>query len=221
MYCLMRQGPGLISGVYAQDKVQEMFDNLESENPFEYTRTITSDQHKPMTRFIRRMKGNSESEDNKVLLPLDLAILPSCSANKDGANIRQRRKAQNRASQRAFRERKLRHTEDLQQQLEKLHETHQCLLETYKQNVDELSNMKAYVDELNFEITMLQMRPDFFDDFESTGAGKAVKFEPRTSYFDPQSATDFNTSLDWAVDHSDMEAALRTHSMSSLTMGDQ
>jgi hypothetical protein len=97
-----------------------------------------------MMRLVRRRKGKSESEDKQVLLALNLARLPSHSTNKDGAHIRQQqRTAEKSASSRAFRERKLRHTEDLQQQLKKLHETHQYLLETYNHDVDEPLNMKT------------------------------------------------------------------------------
>lgn len=200
-----------------------MSDILEPEHPRDFTQNVISVQHNPMTRLIRRRKGNSESEDKQVLLAVDLASLLSCSTNDDGANIRQRRRAQNRASQRAFRERKRSHTEDLQQQLDKLHESHQFLKETYQQNVDELSNMKAYVDELNFEINMLQMKsdaqPGYLDGSESAGAWKTPKLESPPSCFerryDQPCTTSFNASLDFAVDQNDMEAALGTNSACS------
>lgn len=200
-----------------------MSDILEPENPFEHTIYAVSDHHNPMTRLIRRRKGNSESEDKQVLLALDLASVLSCSTNKDGANIRQRRRAQNRASQRAFRERKRSHTEDLQQQLDKLHETHQFLQETYQQNVEELSNMKAYVDELNFEITMLQMKTGpqqgCFEGVDGTAAWRTPKVESSLSYSSVRSdepcATDFNTPLEFAVEQTDVDASLSTNSSTS------
>jgi hypothetical protein len=196
---------------------------LEPENPFEHVEYAVSDHHNPMARLIRRRKGNSESEDKQVLLALDLASLLSCSTNEDGANIRQRRRAQNRASQRAFRERKRSHTEDLQQQLNKLHETHHFLQETYQQNVDELSNMKAYVDELNFEISMLQMKsgaqPGLFEAAEGTGAWKAPKVESNASYStmrpDEPGASDFSTPLSFAAEQTGVDASSSTNSSSS------
>jgi hypothetical protein len=173
-----------------------------------------------MTRLIRRRKGKSESEDKRVLSALDLASLIACSTNKDGANTYQRRKAQNRASQRAFRERKRSHTEDLQQQVDKLHKTNEHLLEMHNQDVDKLSNMKTHADQLKFEITMVQIQSNlqqgWFDGTESTGAWEETKLEETPSYFEPWSgATDFNTSLDFAADRSDMEAALVKYSASS------
>ena len=204
-----------------------MGDAAEPGNTSQYTKTAVPDQHNPMTRLIRRRKGNSEAEDKQVLLALDLASLLSCSTNLDGANIRQRRRAQNRASQRAFRERKRSHTEDLQQQLDKLHESHQFLQETYQQNVDELSSMKAYVDDLNFEITMLQMKPGaqqgYFNGAESTVAWKTSKFESPASYYALRSeepcAPDFNTPLTFVVDQVDVDASLGSNSASSPSTG--
>ena len=173
-----------------------------------------------MTRLIRRRKGKPESEDKQMLSALDLASLVACSTNKDGANIHKRRKAQNRASQRAFRERKRSHTEDLQQQIDKLHKTNEHLLEMHNQDVDKLSNMKTYANQLKFEITMAQLQSHlqqgWFDVTESTGAWEGINLEEPPSYFEPGfRATDFNTSLDFATDRSDMEAALVKYSASS------
>ena len=204
-----------------------MGDALDPENTSQYTKTGAPNQQNRTTRLIRRRKGNSESEDKQVLLALDLASLLSCSTNEDGANIRQRRRAQNRASQRAFRERKRSHTEDLQQQLDKLHESHQFLQETYQQNVDELSSMKAYVDDLNFEITMLQMKPGaqqgYFNGAESTVACKTSKFESPASYYALRSeepcALDFNTPLTFVVDQVDVDVSLGSNSASSPSTG--
>lgn len=197
---------------------------LKAENSCEDIGYTGSGHHNPMTRLIRRRKGNSESEDKQVLLALDLASLLSCSTNEDGANIRQRRRAQNRASQRAFRERKRGHTEDLQQQLDKLNESHQILQKTYQQNVDELCNMKAYVDELNFEITMLQMEPGsqlgYLDGADGAGAWRTPKVETSPSYPILQSGEPpgaFSTPLSFAAEQTDMEASLSTNSLTSLS----
>jgi len=126
-------------------------------------------------------EGQLKLKDKQVLLALNLVSLFSCLINRNGTDIRQRRRTLNRASQSAFHERKRNHVEDLQQQPDKLHKKNQHLLETNNQTVDELSNMKTYAEELNFEITMLQMRLDLqqgrFDGLEGTGPWKVGKLE--------------------------------------------
>jgi bZIP transcription factor len=58
----------------------------------------------------------------------------------------QRRRAQNRASQRAFRERKERHVKSLEQQLEDLHQQYEELLQAYDQQKHDYYNLKADFD---------------------------------------------------------------------------
>jgi bZIP transcription factor len=58
----------------------------------------------------------------------------------------QRRRAQNRASQRAFRERKERHVKSLEQQLEDLHQQYEELLHAYEQQKHDYYNLKADFD---------------------------------------------------------------------------
>jgi chromosome segregation ATPase len=161
---------------------QKICDILEPKNPFEYAAKAVPDRPNPPTaRMIRRRKCNSESEDKQVLLALDLASLLSCSTNDDRANVSKRRKAQNRASQRAFRERKRSHVEDLQKQLDKLHETYRVLQEIYQQSVNEFFNMRSYAEELSFEIAMLQMKPEtsecYFDGIKGTTVWRTAKLE--------------------------------------------
>jgi hypothetical protein len=80
------------------------------------------------------------------------------------------------------------HIEELQHQFNKLPKTYESLNGTYQHNMDELSNMKAYVDELNLEITILQMKPDlqhcYFDTADINGPWKTPKRESPPSYFD-------------------------------------
>lgn len=93
----------------------------------------------------------------------------------------QRRRAQNRASQRAFRERKEKHVKGLEHQLEELHEKHQDLLQSYSKQVDEVSRLNARIAQLSAELSavrhcqdttfndvMLPERFDKFDAFPST-----------------------------------------------------
>jgi hypothetical protein len=80
--------------------------------------------------------------------------------------------------------------------------------------------MKTSADQLEFETTMVQIQSSlqqgWFDGTESTGAWEGSKLEEIPSYFEPRSgATDLNTSLDFATDRSQTEAALVKYSASS------
>lgn len=55
----------------------------------------------------------------------------------------QRRRAQNRASQRAFRERKERHVKNLEQQLDDLHQQYEELLLAYDQQKEDISSLRV------------------------------------------------------------------------------
>lgn len=68
----------------------------------------------------------------------------------------QRRRAQNRASQRAFRERKERHVKNLEQQLEDLHGRYEELLRSYDQQKDEVLSLKVELKELHSKTESLQ-----------------------------------------------------------------
>jgi hypothetical protein len=80
------------------------------------------------------------------------------------ADVRQRRRAQNRASQRAFRERKDRHLRSLKVTLESLGQKHQCLLNSYSQQSEAVIQLKHRIAELQMEIATLstpQTSPTF------------------------------------------------------------
>ena len=72
----------------------------------------------------------------------------------------QRRRAQNRASQRAFRERKERHVKNLEQQLEDLHHQYKELRRAYDQQQEEVVNLKAELKALHSKKAALQMPPN-------------------------------------------------------------
>ncbi len=77
-----------------------------------------------------------------------------------------RRRAQNRASQRTLRERKERHVEGLELQLEDLHDMHQDLLQTYTGKADEVWRLNSRISELSSEIESLRTFSGFsFSDF--------------------------------------------------------
>ena len=68
----------------------------------------------------------------------------------------QRRRAQNRASQRAFRERKERHVKNLEQQLEDLHQRYQDLLRCYDEQKEEIYNLKEQLHEVSSDSVPLR-----------------------------------------------------------------
>lgn len=89
----------------------------------------------------------------------------------------QRRRAQNRASQRAFRERKEKHVKGLEHQLEELHEKHQDLLQSYSKQTEEVSRLNVRISELSAELIAFRhcqdptfgdlMAPDKFEKFDA------------------------------------------------------
>ena len=140
-------------------------------------------------------RGLHISYSSALLLPplpvIDLArIFLSYISGPDGTNIRQRRRAQNRASQRAFRERQIRHTKDLEAKLNKLIELHHDLRDAYQQKADEVDTLCAHVEELNKEINTLQMSVGCVSDPNGDGNGGVVKFENENPF-------------EWNVDHSE------------------
>lgn len=85
---------------------------------------------------------------------------------------KQRRRAQNRASQRAFRERKEKHVKGLENQLRDLHEKHQALLHSYSRQADEVRRLNERIKTLSVELDLLRANemslaetlvPDKFD----------------------------------------------------------
>ena len=72
----------------------------------------------------------------------------------------QRRRAQNRASQRAFRERKERHVRGLKAALETLGDKHRKLLGSYSQQSEAAMTLKSRIAELNAQIATFSVRPE-------------------------------------------------------------
>ncbi len=118
-------------------------------------------------------------------------------------NIKQRRRAQNRASQRALRERKEKHVKGLEHQLEDLHEKHQDLLQSYTRQADEVGKLNNRIAELNAELNALRtcqdqsfsemLMPDKFDKFDAFSAHDMLYNGP-DAYFD-KSAVDLNSEF--------------------------
>lgn len=67
-------------------------------------------------------------------------------------NSKVRRRAQNRASQRAFRERKEKHVKGLETQLEALNERHQDLLVSYTKQADNIARLSGHLAQLQSQI---------------------------------------------------------------------
>jgi len=67
-------------------------------------------------------------------------------------NSKVRRRAQNRASQRAFRERKEKHVKGLETQLEALNERHQDLLVSYTKQADNIVRLSSHIAQLQAQI---------------------------------------------------------------------
>jgi predicted nuclease with TOPRIM domain len=114
-----------------------------------------------------------------------------------------RRRAQNRASQRAFRERKEKHVKGLERQLEDLHEKHQDLLQSYTRQADEVTRLNNRIADLNGELNSLRscqdqsfsemLMPDKFDKFDAFSATDMLYNGP-DCYFD-KNAVDLNSEF--------------------------
>jgi len=68
----------------------------------------------------------------------------------------ERRREQNRSSQRAYRERKERHQKELEGQISQWQQKHQMLSRSYSQQTNEVARLKAQIEQLNGEISNLQ-----------------------------------------------------------------
>lgn len=108
------------------------------------------------------------------------------------ANPSQRRRAQNRASQRAFRERKEKHVQHLEHELEELEAKHQNLSRSYTDLDSTYGKLKQEVKQLRNELESVkssregsvnenaQPNSNFFDPFSSDnnffGSGTEIRF---------------------------------------------
>ncbi|EXJ58510.1 hypothetical protein A1O7_05936 [Cladophialophora yegresii CBS 114405] len=68
----------------------------------------------------------------------------------------ERRREQNRSSQRAYRERKERHQKELEGQIAQWQQKHQLLSRSYSQQTEEVARLKSQIEQLNGEISNLQ-----------------------------------------------------------------
>jgi AP-1-like transcription factor len=105
-----------------------------------------------------------------------------------------RRLTQNRAAQKAFRQRKEKYVKDLEHQLEDLHLKHQNLLQSYVRQVDQVSHLNARVQTLKLENESLRLHffngiptPDRFDANPSRG----FEYPGAEFYFDKNMMSGF------------------------------
>ncbi|RVX67539.1 hypothetical protein B0A52_08892 [Exophiala mesophila] len=152
--------------------------------PVEYTQSTTLDSS---DRRRRRSDSTSTSVKDKDTIP----------------NMHLRRRAQNRASQRAFRERKEKHVKGLEHQLEDLHEKHQDLLQSYTRQADEVTKLNNRIAELTSELGTLRscqdqtfsemLMPEKFDKFDAFSAQDMI-YAGRDGYFD-KNVVDLNSEF--------------------------
>ncbi|KAK5064743.1 hypothetical protein LTR84_000577 [Exophiala bonariae] len=98
--------------------------------------------------------------DHQLQLPELDSSYHSIDEDKEGSqNTKLRRRAQNRASQRAFRERKDRHLKGLEYQLEHLNEKHQDLMQSYMKQSENVMKLNSRLAELRGQVKALKARP--------------------------------------------------------------
>ena len=164
--------------------------------PVEYTGSSTLDER---DRRRRRTGSTSSSKDKEILPNMHLVSSSPCTHLTLLIHSK-RRRAQNRASQRAFRERKERHVKGLEHQLEDLHDKHQDLIQSYSRKADEVAKLNSRIAELNSEIEALRTSSDLsFSDFLTPDKFDAVPgsdmyYSGPECYFD-KNAVDLNSEF--------------------------
>lgn len=104
------------------------------------------------------------------------------------STMHMRRRAQNRASQRAFRERKEKHAQELQRQLDELEAKHQDLLASYHKLDNTNTKLTTQLEELRSKISTIQssrsetlyemMSSDIFEQYDvSNHGGNSTRLE--------------------------------------------
>lgn len=99
-----------------------------------------SEGHLPASKMVNKSR----------LVPELIAI-----GKADNGRLK-RRRAQNRASQRAFRERKEKHVKGLEFQLEILNEKHQDLQQSYNKQTDNINKLKQRISQLQAALKVMR-----------------------------------------------------------------
>jgi AP-1-like transcription factor len=107
-----------------------------------------------------------------------------------------RRRAQNRASQRAFRERKRHHAESLQQQVREMQKTHEELLRSFKRKEDEVSELQDKILDLENKIRLLNAPSP---SSQSSHTSASFQFEPVVfdEPYETWSAAQYQIPIGW------------------------
>lgn len=126
----------------------------------------------------RHVPSPAPSEDGKALTPHEM-----------------KRRAQNRASQRAFRERKRTQAETLQHQVHEMQKTHDELLHSYHNKEEEVSALNDNIRELQHRLQALKAQISEPQSSSST----SFQFEPVVldDPFDNWSGVVFQTPAGW------------------------
>jgi hypothetical protein len=150
----------------------------------------------------KRQKGASNAKSSSKQ-PSSSYYSVSHSAERafePSLTVSQRRRAQNRASQRAFRERKERHVKNLEQQLEDLHQRYEEVLHAYALQKEEIANLRAELQGHYVENGTLQVPHNSPLEFASTVRSQSFDAEtdalqfPQTESFTIHSASMTPTS---------------------------
>jgi FtsZ-binding cell division protein ZapB len=161
-------------------------------NYIEFT-DLTAPQHDSRRRRRSGTAQDKEAVSNMRIVsappirprfPRDALPLRLMALRRTDVGPLQRRRAQNRASQRAFRERKEKHVQRLEQQLEELETKHRELTKSYTDLDSTHDQLKREAKQLRGELDLLKssreqsllgiMEPTLFDPFAADGL-----FEPR------------------------------------------
>ncbi|ETI26496.1 hypothetical protein G647_03273 [Cladophialophora carrionii CBS 160.54] len=159
------------SGMYFEDMGQ--FDDLHILEDFQHDSMPGSFSH--AVSLGGSVSAEGSIFDDVVTSPADLPVTSTSTDSDRSAesHTKMRRRAQNRASQRAFRERKERHLRSLKATLETIGDKHRKLLESYSQQSEAVMKLKGRIAELNAQIaafsTQADREPDSLEPGQHTG----------------------------------------------------
>jgi hypothetical protein len=169
-----------------------LLDNI----PLEYTSWSIlndSDRRRRRTESTTFLK-ETETVRNMHLVCLAIIYLISLIIK---LTFSQRRRTQNRASQRAFRERKEKHVKSLEQQLKDLHEKHQDLLQSHTRQAGAITKLDTELQtlqSLNNQSFRVLIRPDKSDESKAF-SGPDLFYNGSECHFDMK-AVESNVDLD-------------------------
>ncbi|KIX95080.1 uncharacterized protein Z520_09390 [Fonsecaea multimorphosa CBS 102226] len=145
--------PDNMADVFRYGSIEsDMFPPGHGWDPADLDTLDTFTHFKPDT--TRHASAQSSTDSEQTVVPPSKVVRQfltdeaRATANEQG----QRRRAQNRASQRAFRERKEKHLKGLEYQLETLNEKHQDLLCSYNKQSDSIIRLNRKIAQLQADL---------------------------------------------------------------------